>query len=97
MPVIKSAKKKLRQDKKRTEKNELIESSLKIAIKKAKKAPTETNVRKATSLADKAAKKHVIHSNKASRIKSSLSRLSPKKLSPVGKKPTAKAIKTPAK
>ncbi len=75
MPVIKSAKKKLRQDKKRTVRNAKKEDALKDAIKAAKKSPTLATVKKATSLTDKAAKKHILHKNKAARIKSALSKL----------------------
>lgn len=75
MPVIKSAKKKLRQDKKRRAKNAAASEDLKTAIKKAKKTSSEASVRKAIKLADKAAKSKIIHKNKAARIKSSLSKL----------------------
>lgn len=75
MPVIKSAKKKLQQDKKRTTRNAKQETALKDAIKAARKNPSLKTVSQATSLADKAAKRHILHTNKASRIKSALSRL----------------------
>lgn len=75
MPVIKSAKKKLSQDKKRTIRNAKQETALKDAIKEAKKNPTAKTVQEATSLTDKAAKKFIIHKNKAARIKSGLSKL----------------------
>lgn len=75
MPVIKSAKKKLQQDKKRTTRNAKQETALKDAIKAAKKSPSVKTVSVATSLADKAAKRHIVHKNKASRIKSALSKL----------------------
>src|SRR5579863_2081977 len=74
MPVIKSAKKKLRQDKKRTLRNAKVEERLKDAIKAAKKNPTIKTVSLAFQLADKAAKNHIIHKNKAARIKSSLTK-----------------------
>ena len=79
MPLIKSAKKKLRQDKKRTARNKTIENKLKTFIKRAKKDRSEKAVKEATKAADKAAKHHVIHKNKAARIKSSLSKLLGKK------------------
>lgn len=75
MPVIKSAKKKLHQDKSRTVRNAKQETVLKDAVKAAKKNPSLATVKKATSEADKAAKKHIIHKNKAARLKSSLSKL----------------------
>jgi len=81
MPVIKSAKKKLRRDKKVRKRNSLTKISLENAIKAARKSPTSEKVRKATILVD----------NKASRIKSSLS-----KLIKTNKKSTAKSTKKTA-
>ena len=108
MPVIKSAKKKLKQDKKRTLVRAKTEVVLKDAIKKAVASPTAKNVSEASSLRDKAAKKHIIHKNKAARVKSRLAHLlNPKKsdakaeapATKVVKKPTAKKVakKSPAK
>ncbi|MEK7534157.1 MAG: 30S ribosomal protein S20 [Patescibacteria group bacterium] len=79
MPVIKSAKKKLRQDKKRTLQNKSIENLFKKMVKEAQKNPSEENIKKAVSVVDKMAQKNTIHKNKASRIKSTLSKLSAKK------------------
>jgi len=87
MPVIKSAKKKLRQDIKREKVNDLLRKTLKEAIKDAQKSKTAEKIRKAVVLTDKAAKKNLIHKNKAARIKSSLSKLA---------KPVAK-VKTTVK
>jgi len=75
MPIIKSAKKKLRKDRKRTVHNSIIESVLKKLIKAAKVSKKQEAVRKATQAIDKATKKHILHKNKASRIKSVLSKL----------------------
>lgn len=75
MPVIKSAKKKLRQDKKRQKRNTLVKNTLKDLIKKARKKPTLESVKKAVRVTDKATKHNIIHKNKAARIKSSLSKL----------------------
>lgn len=88
MPVIKSAKKKLRQDKKRTLARAKQEEVLKDSVKKAKSKPSVETVRLATQAADKAAKKHIIHSNKAARIKSTLSKL-------IGTSKGSAEIKTP--
>lgn len=88
MPVIKSAKKKLRQDKKRTAQNKTVRNLLKNLVKKAKKKPSEKAIREASKIADKAAKKHIIHKNKAARIKSTLSKLLGAK---VAKRPAVKA------
>lgn len=102
MPVIKSAKKKLHQDKKATIRNAKQEAALKDAIKEARKNPTAKTVSAATSLTDKAAKRFIIHKNKAARLKSALSKLlSPKGTSYTvaagGGKDRAKAEKTVAK
>lgn len=75
MPVIKSAKKKLRRDKKIQKRNYLTKLVLGKAIKAARKSPTLEKVKKATVLIDKASKNKIIHANKAARIKSSLSKL----------------------
>lgn len=75
MPVIKSAKKKLRKDRKRTIHNKEIESAVKKLIKIAKTSKKEDSIRKATQAIDKATKIHILHKNKASRIKSLLSKL----------------------
>ena len=72
MPVTKQAKKKLRKDKKREKRNLKIKSTFKKAIKKTKKNPSAKNLTEARKVIDKAAKKGVIHKNKAARIKSRL-------------------------
>lgn len=56
MPVIKSAKKKLKQDTKRTLIRAKVEAVLKDAIKKAVASPSVKTIISATSLIDKAAK-----------------------------------------
>lgn len=75
MPLTKSAKKKLRQDKKRLKQNRSKKDYLKETLKKARSNPSIENVRVAVKATDKAAKKQIIHKNKAARIKSSLSKL----------------------
>ncbi len=75
MPLIKSAKKKLRKDIKRTERNAKTKVSLSKALKLAAKKPSASTVKAAAKLADIAAKNKIIHKNKAARIKSSLSKL----------------------
>lgn len=75
MPVIKSAKKKLRQDKKRTKNNYSFLKVLKDSIKRARKENSKENIINAVKNTDKAVKKNIIHKNKAARIKSSLSKL----------------------
>ncbi|MBI4039427.1 30S ribosomal protein S20 [Candidatus Daviesbacteria bacterium] len=75
MPIIKSAIKKLRQDRRREAHRRAIKKKLKEAILAFKKKPTSENLSLASSQLDKAAKRHVIHRNKASRLKSNLSSL----------------------
>lgn len=75
MPVIRSAIKKLRKDRKRTKINLKRKENLKKLIKIAQKSPTDKNVRAAISALDRAAKVHLLHKNKAARLKSKLSKL----------------------
>ncbi|GIW61386.1 MAG: hypothetical protein KatS3mg089_0238 [Patescibacteria group bacterium] len=75
MPVLKHAKKKLRQDIKRTRANKRIKSLYKQLLKKAKENPTAEAVSVAFKAIDKAAKRNVIHTNKAARLKSALSKI----------------------
>jgi len=91
MPVIKSAKKKLRQDIKREKVNDILRKTLKEAIKGAQKSKTAEKIKKAVVLTDKAVKKNLIHKNKAARIKSSLSKLNKSSVT------KAKSAKIPAK
>lgn len=96
MPVIKSAIKKLRQDKKRTAVNKKINSQLNSAIKGIKKT-NKVTLKEAYSKIDKAAKKGVIHKNKAARLKSQIAKKAPKNLG--AKKATAskKTVKSSTK
>jgi len=89
MPVIKSAIKKLRQDKKRTAVNKKIIQQLNSAIKGVKKSK-KVSISEAYSKIDKASKKGLIHSNKAARLKSQMSKL----IKPAAKK---SAVKKPSK
>lgn len=75
MPVTKTAKRALRGSKNKTEVNKLLVKRLEIAIRLAKKSKTVEKVLSAISLADRAAKKKIIHKNKAARLKSQLSKL----------------------
>lgn len=75
MPVTKTAKRALRSSKKKESINKIILSKLEIALKLARKTKSKKNIENAVSLADKAAKRKVIHANKAGNIKSSLSRI----------------------
>lgn len=79
MPIIKSARKKMRQDKKRTQINKSRKGIVKKLIDKAQKKPTKENITAAISAVDKLAKVKVIHKNKAARIKSRLAKLGKKR------------------
>ena len=74
MPVIKSAIKKLRKDKRRTIANDVFRTTLSNAIRKATKSKKAVDIQNAFSLVDKASKKHLMHANRASRIKSRLAK-----------------------
>src|SRR3989344_638448 len=104
MPVLKHAKKKLRQDKKRTLDNLKIKNTYKKLLKAARAKKSADALALAYQAIDKAAKKNIIHDNKAARLKSSLA----KSVSVTGKKVTsvkktakaekaAKAVKTAKK
>ncbi len=75
MPITKQAEKKLRHDIKRTEQTDKIQESLRKLIKSMRKAPTKKALSSVFSAVDKAAKKNVIHKNKAARLKARLSKL----------------------
>lgn len=80
MPLIKSAKKAVKTSKRQTEENRLVRAKIKdtlkgarIAISAGEKDAAE-KVSKAYRELDIAAKKNVIHKNKASRLKSRLAK-----------------------
>jgi ribosomal protein S20 len=75
MPVTKSAKRALRGSARKTIVNKITMSKLEMAIRHAVKSKKESDIVKAVSLADRASKTNLIHSNKADRIKSQLSRI----------------------
>lgn len=81
MPNTASAKKKVRQARKRTLRNNLVKSQMKLSIKKFVEAlksndaeTIKTSLVNAIKAIDKAAAKGVIHKNAAARKKSSLYR-----------------------
>ena len=69
MPIIKSAKKQMRQDIKRRKKNAVIKSDIKSAWRKFVKHPTRDLLSKVQSEFDKAVKKGFIKKNTAARRK----------------------------
>lgn len=83
MPIIRSAIKKVRKDKLRTIRNKKREITLKALVKKARTSQAAKDLSAAFSALDKAVKVHLIHPNKAARLKSRLSK--GVKTSPVGK------------
>jgi small subunit ribosomal protein S20 len=70
MPIIASAKKRVRTTRKATVRNSKTKRSLKSALKVFAKSPSSKSVSGFQSQLDKAAKKGVIHKNKAARLKS---------------------------
>lgn len=103
MPIIKSAKKRVRVAKKAAIRNSKTKRSLKSALKAFTSALTGKSTKqplsKAHSELDKAAKKGVMHKNKAARKKSQLAHAA-KAAAGTAAKPTAKKTtvkKAPAK
>lgn len=72
MPVTKSAKKALRRDFRRGEVNKPIRARMRQLLRIAFTEPTAENIAAAYSGIDRAVKKHVIHANRAARLKSRL-------------------------
>lgn len=93
MPIIKSAKKRVRVAKKATVRNAKTKKGLRGALKAFHGKVTGSSHAKAQSSIDKAVKKGVISKNKAARRKSQLA----KKAKAAGHKPTATAKKVVAK
>jgi small subunit ribosomal protein S20 len=75
MPVTKTAKRALKGSAKKEAINTLIIAKLEATVRSAKKSKLKEKILEAVSLADQAAKKKVIHRNKAARIKSRLAKL----------------------
>lgn len=69
MPIIKSAKKRVRTARKAAIRNSKTRRSLKSALKTFAKKPAAASLSEAQSNLDKAVKKGVIHKNKAARLK----------------------------
>jgi small subunit ribosomal protein S20 len=86
MPVTTTAKRALRGSKNKEFINKILMGKLEVAIRMARKSKTAVKILSAVSLADRAAKRKVIHKNKAARIKSQLSKLMPKTAAKPAKK-----------
>lgn len=78
MPIIKSAIKKQRQDVVRTSNNKRYEHAFRKAMHDIKKGSAKS-LEDVYATIDRAAKKNVIHKNKANRLKSLAARMSVKK------------------
>ncbi|MFH1088603.1 MAG: 30S ribosomal protein S20 [Patescibacteria group bacterium] len=74
MPVTNSAKKKMRADARKRVTNLRQKVSVKKATKSALLTPTPESLSSAQKALDKAVKTHVIHRNKAARLKSRLAK-----------------------
>lgn len=75
MPITKQASKKLRHDRKRTKETMVVRKVLHDVVKSVRKTPSKKSLSLAFKTLDKAAKRSVIHPNKAARLKSRLSKL----------------------
>lgn len=74
MPIIKSAKKRVRTAKRNQTQNLKYKNAMKKAISDYTKKPSKKKLSQAFSKIDKAVKINLIHKNKAARLKSTLSR-----------------------
>lgn len=74
MPLLKQARKKMRHDRRVTAANSKKKITLKKLVKQMRKAPTAKNLTPVFSALDKAVKTHLIHKNRANRLKSRLSK-----------------------
>lgn len=75
MPQTKSAKKALRVDRRRAKINQITRLALKKALTSVRRKPELGKIKEVIRLADQAAKKRIIHKNKASRLKNRLAKL----------------------
>lgn len=90
----------MRQDDKKTKRNQGIKTNLKSAISKAKKSKENKDMQTAFSALDKAAKKHLIHKNSADRLKSRLAKQiasAPKAVKEVTETKVKKSVKKKTK
>ena len=82
MPTHKSAKKRLKTNEKSNIRNRAVKSQIRTLVKNAETSVDEASLKEAVSLLDRAARKKVIHPNKASRMKSRLAKMVQKKSAP---------------
>ena len=86
MPLIRSAIKKLRKDRKRTIVNKAKKETLKGLIKKTRVNKNTDSLKAVFSALDKAVKVNLIHKNKSARLKSRLSKLLSRAKKPIKNK-----------
>ena len=75
MPTTKSAKKALRSSLRKKVINSRCREKMRTLLKNFRKKPNKKDLPAVFSILDKAAKKHIIHKNKAGRLKSRLTQL----------------------
>lgn len=91
MPIIKSAIKKMRKDKKREAHNKEFKDKIKGLVKNMRQKPSGKVLSELASALDKAVKVKLIHANRSVRLKSRLSKLI------ITKKPASKPSKVKPK
>jgi len=82
LPTHKSAQKRLKTNEKSNIRNRAVKSQIRTVVKNAETSVDEASLKEAVSLLDSAARKKVIHRNKAARMKSRLARMVQKKSAP---------------
>ncbi|MDQ3008616.1 MAG: 30S ribosomal protein S20 [bacterium] len=75
MPLLNNAKKALRSSLRKAEVNQRVKSRTKTSLDAMRQKPSAENMATAFSSVDRAVKHHLIHRNKAARIKHQLSKL----------------------
>lgn len=99
MPIIKSAKKRVRVTRKATARNSRTKRNMKTAVKSLRAKPTQESLQKAQSAVDTAVKKGILHKNKAARKQRQLAaeaKAAGVKLTKKTSKPAAKTASKPA-
>lgn len=95
MPIIANAKKALRQTKTRTTRNRVVRAKVRSTIKNAATKTDALTLSTLFSTLDRAVKRHIIHKNKAARLKSRAAKnaAAPEAVvKPVVKKASKKAV-----
>lgn len=74
MPITSSAKKALRQDRRRNKVNRRVRNIMKLAVRAFTESPTKETLSRAYQAIDRTAKRNLIHKRKAARMKSKLAK-----------------------